>query len=74
MKSSGFEQGSIDPCLCVKRSMKGIVYVALYVDNNLMIGNKAVINDPILALKNKGLVLKVVEGLQDYMVRPAPLN
>ena len=67
--------------------MRGIVYVALYVDNNLMIGGKAAI-DAILALKNKGLVLKVMEGLQDYLsckikisgdkktclVRPAPLN
>ena len=33
-----------------------------------MIGNKAVIDDKILALKNKGLVLKIVEGLQDYLL------
>ena len=47
--------------------MKDIVNVALYVDNNLMIGDKTAIDDAILALKNKGLVLKVVEGLQDYL-------
>ena len=46
--------------------MKGIVYVALYIDNNLMIGDKTAIIDA-MALKNKGLVLKVVEGLQDYL-------
>ena len=67
LKSSGFEEGSIFPCLYVKRSMKAIVYVALYVDNNLMIGDKAAIDDAIMALKNKGLVLKVVEGLQYYL-------
>ena len=47
--------------------MKGIIYVALYVDDNLMIGDSAMIDDAILALKNKGLVLKTVEGLQDYL-------
>ena len=67
MKSSGFDRGSVDPCLYVKRSAKGIVYAALYIDNNLMIGNKAAIDDAILALKSEGLVLKVVEGLQDYL-------
>ena len=54
----------MNPCLFVKRSSKGIVYVALYVDNNLMIGDKATIDDAIIAFKNKGLVLKVMEGLQ----------
>ena len=39
LKSSGFVGGNIDPCLYVKKSMKGIVYIALYVDNNLMIGD-----------------------------------
>ena len=67
LKSSGVEGGSIDSCLYVKRSAKGIVYIALYVDDNLMVANKAAMDDAILALKNKGLVLKVVEGLQDYL-------
>ena len=66
LKSSGFVGGSIDPCLYVKKIMKGIVYIALYVDDNLMIDISAAIDDAILAVKNKGLVLKIVEGLQDY--------
>ena len=33
----------------------------------MMIGNIATIDDAIPALKNKGLVLKIVEGLQDYL-------
>ena len=44
LKSSGFLGGSIDPCLYVKKSAKGIVYVALYVDNNLMICDSAMID------------------------------
>ena len=47
--------------------MKGIVYVALYVDNNLMVDSIAAINGAFDALKNKGLVLKIMEGLQDYL-------
>ena len=47
----------------MKKSAKGIVYVPLYIDDNLMIGNMAAIVDAIEASKNKGLVLKVVEGL-----------
>ena len=46
--------------------MKGVVYLALYVNNNLIIGNIAAIGDAIEALKSKGLVLKIMEGLQDY--------
>ena len=65
LKSSSFIGGNINPCLYFKKSVKGIIYVALYIDNNLMIGNSATIDDAILALKGKGLVLKIVEGLQD---------
>ena len=46
-----------------------MVYIALYKDNNLMRGNVATIDDAIEALKTKGLVLKIVEELQD--IHPA---
>ena len=36
----GFIGRSIEPCLYMKKSVKGIVYVALYIDDNLMIGKK----------------------------------
>ena len=58
---------SIDPCLYVKKSMKGVVYAALYVDDNLMVGDIAAIDNAIEALKSKGLVLKIMDGLQDYL-------
>ena len=67
LKSSSFVGGSINPCLNIKKSTKVIVYVALYVDDNLMIGNIPIKNDAILALKNKWLVLKIMEGLQDHL-------
>ena len=66
LKKSGFVGGSIDPSLYVKKSAKDIVYIALYTDDNLMIGNLAAINEAIKALKKKRMVLKIMEGLQDH--------
>ena len=37
MKKVGLSWGTVEPCLYKKRSTKIVVYVALYVDNNLMI-------------------------------------
>ena len=53
--------------LCQKEGKGYIVHVALYIDDNLMVGNIATINDAIEALKSKGLLLKIMEGLQDYL-------
>ena len=52
--------------LC-KKEHERIVYVALYVDDNLMVGDIVAIDNAIEALKNKGLVLKIMDGLQDYL-------
>ena len=59
--------GNVNPCLYVKKSMKGVVYIALYVDDNVMGGDVAAIDETISALKNNTLVLKVMEWLQDYL-------
>ena len=59
--------GNVCPCLYIKKSAKGVVYVVLYVDDNLMVGDMAAIDDAISALKRNGLVLKFMEGLQDYL-------
>ena len=56
LKHSSFVGGSIDPCLYIKKRTESIVYVALYIDDNLMVGDI-----------DKGLVLKIVDGLQDYL-------
>ena len=63
LKNLGFIGGNVDPCLYIKKSAKDIVYIALYIDDNLMVGNVKAIDDAMIALKNNGLVLKVVEGL-----------
>ena len=56
-----------DPCLYIKKSAKGIEYIDLYIDNNLMLGYDESMDNVISALKNDRLVLKVMEGLQDYL-------
>ena len=58
LKHFGFVGASIDPCLYVKKIIKSIVYVDLYLDNNLIIGDTINIDDIINTLKNKGLVIK----------------
>ena len=67
LKNLGFVGGNVVPCLYVKKSAKCVVYIALYVDDNLMISDLAAIVEAILALKRNGLVLKIMEGLQDYL-------
>ena len=67
LKKFGFIGGNVNPCLYVKKSEKGIVYVVFYVYNNLMTGDLQTINNPIIDLKENGLVLKVMEEIQDYL-------
>ena len=62
LKKVGFTRGNDDPCLCMKKSTKGIVYVTLYTDDNLMIESPESINDAAEQLKKNGLVLKVMES------------
>ena len=66
LKKLGFVGGNVNLCLHIMKSEKGIVYVALYVDNNLMKGDVEAINKAITALAENGLALKVMKELQDY--------
>ena len=68
LRKIGFEGGEVDPCLFVKQYALGIVYVALYVDDNLLIGTPAAIEDTIKRLREEGLVLKVEDDLHDYLL------
>ena len=67
MKKLGLIWGNANPCFYVKKSKKGMVHVVLNVDNILMIGDAEVINKATTALKESGLVLKAIEGPQDYL-------
>ena len=67
LKKSGLDECNVDPCLYVKKSEKGIVNVALYLGDNPMIGDIEATGQVITTLEEIGLVLKVMEGLQDYL-------
>ena len=66
LQTLGFIGGNGKPCLYVKKSEKGIVYVVLYIDDKLIVGDVESIDKAIAALTENGLVLKILEGLKDY--------
>ena len=67
LKKSEFIGSIINSCLHANKNNEGEAYIALYVDNNLMVGDSKAIDDAITAIKENGLVLEIVEGLQDYL-------
>ena len=40
-----FTGGNVDPCLYTKKNKKVIVCIALYLDDNLLIGNSVIIDE-----------------------------
>jgi hypothetical protein len=67
LKKIGFKGGDADPCLYTKRSQNGIVFIGLYVDDCLCIGNTKMIDETIRLLTKEGLTLKVEDTLKDYL-------
>ncbi len=67
MKSIIFEGGDVNPCHYIKINENGLIYVALYVDDNLLIGDEKAIKETTKAPKKAGLVLKVYASLEDYL-------
>ena len=67
LKNSGFIGGNVNPWLYIKKSAKDTVFVALYLDDNLIVDNIKPIDNAIANLKNNELLLKIMEGLQDYL-------
>jgi hypothetical protein len=67
LRKMGFKGGNVDPCLFYRVNKLGTVYIAVYVDDNLIIGHEAAVNEVISTLKNSGFVLKIDETLDDYL-------
>ena len=58
----------MDPCLYIKETANyGKVYIAIYVDDNLLVGHPNAINEVIQDLRNEGLFLNVEDDLKDYL-------
>ena len=67
LRKIGFVGGDVDPCLYMRRNKFGIVFIAIYVDDNLMVGHPAAIEDAIEGMKQNGFILKVEDNLNDYL-------
>ena len=67
LKSIVIYGGDFDPCLYMKRDKNGLIYLALYVDDNLLIVDENAIEETIKELRKTGLVLKVYYSLEDYI-------
>ena len=63
MRKGGFTGGVISPYLYMKQSIKGKEYIALNVDDNLIIDNPEIIVLVVKWLQEHGLVFKVIEEL-----------
>ena len=57
-----FTGGNAESCLYMKKRAKGMVYIALYVDDNLVAGSPEEIDKSVEQLKTNGQVLKVIES------------
>ena len=68
LKIIGFSGGDMDPCIFYKKSNKGIRYVALCVNDNLLFEHQVAIDDTIHQLKKHDLVLKIEDDLHYYLL------
>ena len=62
----GFKASKVDPCLLIKRNEKGVIFVALYVDDCLCVGSKQQIEE----LKSNiqgSFAIKINDGVKDYL-------
>ena len=63
----GFEGGFPDPCLYSRRDEFGIVFLAVWVDDSLLVGDQRAIEKTIQDLKKEGFSLKEDGSLDDYL-------
>ena len=63
----GFVGGNADPCMMVRRNNNGICFIAIWVDDSLLIGHEATILQTIEDLKAHGFGLKIEGELDDYL-------
>ena len=62
----GFTNRDIDPYLYIQCYKKEPVHIALYVDDNLLVGGSADIKDTVAKLKKNSLKFKV-KNLSNYL-------
>ena len=67
LRKIGFKGGYPDPCLMTRQDENGIVFIAVWVDDSLLIGNMTAIDATIRDLKKEGFNLNIEGSLDDYL-------
>ena len=67
LRKRGFTGGIIDPCLMMRKDQNGIVFIAIWVDDSLMMGHTKAIEAAIKDIEEEGFKLSVEGTLQDYL-------
>ena len=67
LKKIGFVGGDADPCLMMRKNKSGVVYIAIWVNDSLLISNDNAIHATINDMKKEGLSLKIEGNLDDYL-------
>ena len=67
LRKLGFVGGYPDPCLFTRKNENGICYIAIWVDDSLLVGHPEAIQQTIDNLKSEGFELKLDGSLDDYL-------
>ena len=68
LRDIGFKEGDVEPYLMWRHDEKGLIYIALHVEDYFFVGTDETIKDTIAHLHANGLVLKVYDNLEDYLL------
>ena len=67
LRSLGFVGGYPDPCLMTRKNENGICFIAIWVDDSLLVGHEKAIQQTIDDLQREGFELKIDGSLDDYL-------
>lgn len=67
LRSMGFKGGYPDPCLTTRKNENGICFIAIWIDDSLLVGHPKAIQQTIEDLKREGFDLKLDGSLDDYL-------
>ena len=70
----GFIGGYPDPCLMMRKTENGTIFIAVWVDDSLLVGDNKAIDKAIQDLKDEGFVLKEDGSLDDYLSCEITMN
>ena len=67
LRNLGFAGGYPDPCLMTRKNENGICFIAIWVDDSLLVGHEKAIQQTIDDLQREGFELKIDGSLDDYL-------